>query len=63
VPAVGRENAREHPHRGGLAGAIGADQAEDFALGDVEIELIDGDDLAERAAQTLGVDGGEDTEE
>jgi hypothetical protein len=39
---AGREAAGEHLHRGGLAGAVGAEQAEDLALLQGEVEAGDG---------------------
>ena len=41
--ALGGDHAgREHAHRGGLARAVGAQQAEDLALHDLQVEPIDG---------------------
>ena len=41
VAGVGLEHAERDPHRGRLAGAVGADEADDFACGDVEREAIE----------------------
>jgi hypothetical protein len=40
----GREVSREDSHRGALAGAIGAKQADDLAAGDGETDAMDGRD-------------------
>ncbi len=47
VPGVGREQADGEADRGALAGAVGAEQAEHFALANRERKPVDGDDLAE----------------
>ena len=39
------EQRRQHPQRGGLAGAVRAEEADDLALGDVEVDAVDGADL------------------
>ena len=37
--ALGRaQDGRHHPQRGGLAGAVRADEREDLALGDLEVD-------------------------
>ena len=41
---AGRHGA-DHPHRGRLARAVGSEQAERFALGDLERDAVDGDEL------------------
>jgi hypothetical protein len=38
APAGGWEQGRQHAHRGRLAGAIGAEEAKDFALVDAEVD-------------------------
>ena len=38
-PVVGRVDARDQVEERGLARAVGADHADDFALGDVQVEL------------------------
>ena len=40
------QQRREDAHRGGLAGAVGAEQAEDGALGDRQVDAVEGPDLA-----------------
>ena len=42
------EQAAQHADGGGFARAIGPEEAEDFAFGDGEIEMVDGDKIAER---------------
>src|SRR5690606_34718240 len=44
---VGMEDAHHHPDRGRLAGAVGAEKAVDRALGDLQREVVDGDEGAE----------------
>src|SRR6185369_7691716 len=46
--AVGAQGSRDHPDGGGLAGAVGAEEAEGFALADVEGHAVDGDQVAVR---------------
>ena len=51
-PSAGdRQDAADQIDRGALARAVGADQAEDLALLDREIQLIDGTDTAEMLAE------------
>jgi len=52
------QDAREHAHGRGLAGAVRAHEPEDLAVGDVEIESGDGDEFTEGAAETEGANGG-----
>ena len=41
--AAGRlDRRREHPYRGRLAGAVGTEQAEDLAAGDLEVDPLHG---------------------
>jgi hypothetical protein len=44
--------AGEHAQRGGLAATGGADEDEELAVGDLEVELVDGGDVG------AGVDAG-----
>jgi hypothetical protein len=37
---IGMEDAHDHPHRGGFAGAVGSDEAMDRALGTVERKIV-----------------------
>ena len=56
-PAAGRQQQRrQHPHRGRLAGAVGAEEAVDLALVDREVDPLHGEHLAERALQPLDDD-------
>ena len=41
----GNLEAANHFQRGGFSGAVGADQAEEFAVGDVEVEAVGGDEF------------------
>ena len=52
-PADGRERARQHVEDRALARAVGADQAEDLALIDLERHVVDGGEAAETLDQTL----------
>ena len=42
---------------GGLAGAVGADDAEDLAIGDVEADVVDGGEAAEATGDVGAGDG------
>ena len=37
---VGRLETQQHPHQRGLAGTVGADQRQDLALGDVDVDAL-----------------------
>ena len=53
-PALGRlRQRREHPDRGGLAGAVVAEQSEHGAGRDVEVEVAQRPHVAELLAETL----------
>ena len=54
--AVGLEQRGEHPHRGGLARAVGAEHAEDLAFGDLERDPFHRLDIAEALHQSVGHD-------
>ncbi len=56
-PLGGEEQAEQQLDGGGLAGAVGAEQAEDFALVDLEVEGVEGGLLL--AAPEVAVDLGE----
>ena len=43
---IGPGEPDHHPHGGGLAGAVGADEAGDPTGGQVEAEVVDGDPVA-----------------
>ncbi len=68
-PAAGRQQQRrQHPHGRRLAGAVGAEEAVDFALRDLEVDALHGPDLAEGAFEAgddyrrhsgLGLAGGQ----
>ena len=51
VAGVGVDQRREDLHGRGLAGAVRAEQGEDRALGDVEVDAVEYDRVAERLAQ------------
>jgi hypothetical protein len=46
------QQPEQQPDQGGLAGAVGADQADDLAGGDVEVDAVDRQQLAEPPAGT-----------
>ena len=52
-----REEAGEHFDRGGFAGAVGAEEAEELAGGDAKVHIVDGDEVSEAARKMLGGDG------
>ncbi len=60
--AIGVDDVDDHPHGGGFAGAVGADEAVDGALGDSEGDVVDGGGGAEGFAHVEELDGihGED---
>src|SRR4029079_15822113 len=51
-----RRDARDHPHRRGLAGTIGTEEPERLALLDVEVDPVDRRELAEPLRQAAGMD-------
>ena len=53
-----RRDAADHPHRRGLAGAVRAEEAERLARRDVEVDRVDGGELAEPLRQAAGMDQG-----
>ena len=55
--AAGRQQQRrQHPHRGRLAGAVGAEEAVDLALLDRDVDALHGKHLVEGALQSLDDD-------
>ena len=57
APAVGAVEAAEQAQRGRLAAARRAEQRDQLAGLDVEVELVECDERAEAARQALEVDG------
>ena len=51
-----RRDAADHPHRARLAGAVGAQEAERLAPRDVEVDPVDGREVAEALRQAAGMD-------
>ena len=47
LPCVGQQDVHDHPQRGRLARAVGADEAVDRSLGHGEREAVDGGDAVE----------------
>ena len=56
--AVGQQERGEDAHRGGLPGAVGAEQAQHGARLDLEVDALQGLDVAEMAFESLGADDG-----
>ena len=52
----GREEAEEHAHSSGLAGAVGAEEAVDVAASDLDGEFVDGQDVAVAFGKSVGLD-------
>ena len=55
---VGAGEGREHVDGRRLAGAVGAEEREDLAAGDLEVETVEDDLASERLSQAPDVDGG-----
>ena len=47
APRVGTDDVEDHAQRRSLAGAVAAEEAEYLALGDAEVEMVDGERVAE----------------
>ena len=56
-PAVGRQQGGEDAHGGGLARPVGAEKAQHRARGHLEVDAVEGADLAEVLDQPLGQHG------
>ena len=54
--AAARRHAGDHPHGGGLAGAVGPEEAEHLAAAHVHVDPANGLDRAEALAQSAGLD-------
>ena len=52
APAGGHLEAGDHPQHRGLAAAARPEQREELALLDVEVDAVDGDDLAGRPTRS-----------
>ena len=57
LAAAGGDQPQEHLDRGGLAGAVGAQEAEHLAALDAQREVFDGHFAVEDLAQVVGFDG------
>src|SRR5690606_3060890 len=53
---AGREQAAEHADGGGLAGTVRAEEAVDLRTRHIEIDAIDGNEMAEASRQSAGAD-------
>ena len=56
LPAVGHRERRDDPQRRRLAGAVGAEQAEDRPPGDLEVDAGEGDGRTEVLRQAFDFD-------
>ena len=56
VPAFGSGESEQHVDRGGLSGAIGAEERDDLAGIDLEGEVVDGGNRSEPLRQIAKVD-------
>ena len=59
---VGLEDGREDAHGGGLAGAVGPEQAEHGAGGHREVDAVEGDDVAEALHESARLIAGCDSD-
>ena len=57
VARVDRQQRREHPQHRRLAGAVRAEDAEDLALAHLEVDAVDGAQVAEGLHQAACLDG------
>ena len=57
VAGVDREQGGQHLEHGGLAGAVGSEDAEDLAAVDGQVDAVDGALVAEPLDQAVGLDG------
>src|SRR4051794_19152432 len=58
VARVDGEQRGEHPQHRGLAGTVGTEDAEDLALAHLEVDAVDGPQVAEGLHQAACLDGG-----
>ena len=56
VPAVGLDQAEQHPQGRRLAGAVGAEEAGHGSGAGAEAQIVDGGDVAEALGQSLNLD-------
>ena len=55
---VGAQQTQQHPDGGGLAGAVGPQEAVDLAGCDLEVEVVERDHAPESLGEGGGVDDG-----
>ena len=58
LAVIRREQRRQHAHRCGLARTVGADESEDVTLGQLEVDVVDGDQVAVAFRELIGFDHG-----
>ena len=56
LPAGGRRDAADHPHRGGLARAVRPEEPERLPAVQVEVDAVDRSEAAELLGQAAGLD-------
>ena len=54
------DEAEKHPQGGGLARAVRTEESGDAALGNLEAEVVDGDDISETFGQAVYLNGSHD---
>jgi hypothetical protein len=54
------DEAEQHPQGGGLARAVRTEESGDAALGNLEAEVVDGDDISETFGQAVYLNGSHD---
>ena len=58
APEARVAEVEQRADRGGLAGAVGAEESEHLSGLDAQVQVVDGDGLAERLRQPIGFDRG-----
>jgi len=56
---VGSQQGRQHPHGRGLARSVGADEAEDIPLVELQVDLVGGNQVAVPLGEFAGLDQGQ----
>ena len=53
-PELGASRPGQHLDGGGFSCAVGAEEAEELSGGDAQVDVVDGHEIAETAAEALG---------